>query len=71
MSKCINYSLLRQARRNQRLTLGKLAESLGIDTSTAWRIENGKLRMTANMLFRWLEVCCATVDEVTTTERSV
>jgi len=65
MARTINYSLLRQARRNHRLTLRMLAEELGIDKSTAWRLENGKLRMTADMLFRWLEVCGASIESVT------
>jgi len=71
MARVINYSLLRQARRNRRLTLRRLAEELGIDKSTAWRLENGKLRMTANMLFRWLEVCGASIESVTSEERGI
>jgi len=69
MARTLNYSLLRQARRNRRLTLRQLANSLAIDKSTAWRLENGKLRMTADMLFRWLEVCGASIDSVTSEER--
>ena len=69
MARTLNYSLLRKARRNRRLTLRRLADELGIDKSTAWRLENGKLRMTADMLFRWLEVCGASIDSVTSEER--
>ena len=69
MARTLNYSLLRQARRNRRLTLRRLADELGIDKSTAWRLENGKLRMTVDMLFRWLEVCEASVESVTSEER--
>ena len=69
MARTLNYSLLRQARLNRRLTLRRLGEELGINKSTAWRLENGKLRMTANMLFRWLEVCGASIESVTSEER--
>jgi len=69
MARTLNYSLLRKARRNRRLTLRRLGEELGIDKSTAWRLENGKLRMTADMLFRWLEIREASVESVTSEER--
>jgi len=60
----LSISLLRQARRNRRLTLQKVADYLGISESTMWRYENGKIPIMADRLFQLLQLYGCSVTDV-------
>lgn len=61
----LSNSLLRQARRNRRLTLKQVADSVGISDSTMWKYENGQLPLTVDRLFQLLNLYrCSIVDVI-------
>lgn len=61
----LSNSLLRQARRNRRLTLKQVADSVGISNSTMWKYENGQLPLTVDRLFQLLNLYrCSIVDVI-------
>lgn len=61
----LSNSLLRQARRNRRLTLKQVADSVGISDSTMWKYENGQLPLTVDRLFQLLKLYrCSIVDVI-------
>lgn len=60
----LSISLLRQARRNHRLTLQEVADYLGISESTMWKYENGKLPLTTERLFKILSLYKCSVTDV-------
>lgn len=60
----LSISLLRQARRNRRLTLQQVADHLGITESTLWRYENGKLSLTTERLFQLLRLYGCSITDV-------
>ncbi|MBR4383594.1 MAG: helix-turn-helix transcriptional regulator, partial [Selenomonadaceae bacterium] len=59
----LSNSLLRQARRNRRLTLKQVADSVGISDSTMWKYENGQLPLTVERLLQILNLYrCSIAD---------
>lgn len=60
----LSISLLRQARRNRRLTLQQVADYLGISESTMWRYENAKLSLTTERLFQLLRLYGCSITDV-------
>lgn len=61
----LSNSLLRQARRNRRLTLHQVAVAVGISNSTMWKYENGQLPLTVDRLFQLLNLYrCSIVDVI-------
>ena len=60
----LSNSLLRQARRNRRLTLKQVADSVGISDSTMWKYENGQLPLTVDRLFQLLKLYCCSITDV-------
>ncbi len=60
----LSISLLRQARRNRRLTLQEVADSIGITESTMWKYENGKLPLTVGRLMELLKLYRCPVTDV-------
>ena len=60
----LSISLLRQARRNRRLTLRQVADCIGISESTMWKYENGKLSLTTDRLFQLLKLYNCSVTDV-------
>lgn len=61
----LSFSLLRHARRNRRLTLHQVADSVGISDSTMWKYENGQLPLTVERLFQLLNLYrCSIVDVI-------
>ena len=61
----LSNSLLQQARRNRRLTLKQVADSVGISDSTMWKYENGQLPLTVDRLFQLLNLYrCSIVDVI-------
>ena len=61
----LSNSLLRQVRRNRRLTLKQVADSVGISDSTMWKYENGQLPLTVDRLFQLLNLYrCSIVDVI-------
>lgn len=60
----LSISLLRQARRNRRLTLQKVANFIGITESTLWRYENGKIPITTERLFQLLKLYDCSITNV-------
>lgn len=60
----LSISLLRQARRNRRLTLQQVADYLGITESTIWRYENSRLPLTTDRLFQLLQLYGCSVTDV-------
>lgn len=57
-------SLLRQARRNRRLTLHQVADSVGISDSTMWKYENGQLPLTVERLLQILNLYRCSIADV-------
>lgn len=60
----LSNSLLRQARRNRRLTLKQVADSVGISDSTMWKYENGQLPLTVERLFQLLNLYRCSITDV-------
>ena len=60
----LSNSLLRQARRNRRLTLKQVADSIGISDSTMWKYENGQLPLTVDRLFQLLKLYRCSITNV-------
>ena len=60
----LSNSLLRQARRNRRLTLKQVADSVGISDSTMWKYENGQLPLTVDRLFQLLKLYRCSITNV-------
>ena len=60
----LSISLLRQARRNRRLTLQQVASQIGITQSTLWRLENGKIPLTTKRLFQLLRLYNCSITAV-------
>ncbi len=60
----LSNSLLRQARRNRRLTLKQVADSVGISDSTMWKYENGQLPLTVDRLFQLLKLYRCSITDV-------
>ena len=60
----LSNSLLRQARRNRRLTLKQVADSVGISDSTMWKYENGQLPLTVDLLFQLLKLYRCSITDV-------
>ena len=60
----LSISLLRQARRNRRLTLQQVANFIGISESTLWRYENGKIPLTIDRLFQLLRLYRCFITDV-------
>lgn len=61
----LSISLLRQARRNRRLTLHNVANAIGIADSTMWKYENEQLPLTVERLFQLLNLYhCSIVDVI-------
>lgn len=59
----LSISLLRQARRNRRLTLQEVADSIGVTESTMWKYENQKLPLTVERLMELLKLYrCSVLD---------
>ena len=52
----INLNWLRRARRQRHLTVDRVAELVGRDRTTIWRLENGSTPLTVDMLFRLLDI---------------
>lgn len=65
----LSISLLRQARRNRRLTLHQVADAVGISNSTMWKYENGQLPLNVDRLFQILNLYrCSIVDVIVEVE---
>ena len=65
MAEAISLSLLRQARRNRRLTLQQVAEEIGVTEGTMWKYENNKLPLTVSCLMALLNIYrCSIVDVI-------
>ena len=60
----LSNSLLRQARRNRRLTLKQVANFIGMSESTLWRYENGKIPITTDRLFQLLNLYGCSITDV-------
>lgn len=60
----LSISLLRQARRNRRLTLQQVAKQIGVTDSTMWKYENGKIPLTTEQLFQLLNFYGCSVENV-------
>ena len=60
----LSNSLLRQARRNRRLTLHQVADAVGISDSTMWKYENGQLPLTVERLFQLLNLYRCSITDV-------
>lgn len=60
----LSISLLRQARRNRRLTLQEVADHIGISESTMWKYENGRLPLTTDRLFEILSLYKCSVTDI-------
>lgn len=60
----LSNSLLRQARRNRRLTLKQVADSVGISDSTMWKYENGQLPLTVDRLFQLLKLYRYSITDI-------
>ena len=64
MAEAISLSLLRQARRNRRLTLQQVAEEIGVTEGTMWKYENQKIPLTVERLFELLNLYHVSVVDV-------
>lgn len=62
----LSFSLLRQARRNRRLTLQQVADCIGVTESTMWKYENGKLPLTTERLFQIINLYDCSITDVIT-----
>ncbi len=62
----LSISLLRQARRNRRLTLNQVANFIGVTESTMWKYENGKLPLTTQRLFQLIKLYDCSITDVIT-----
>lgn len=62
--KNLSHSLLRQARRNCRLTLQEVADFIGVSEPTMWKYENGKLPITSRRLFQLLNLYNCSIENV-------
>ena len=60
----LNVSLLRQARRNRHLTLQQVANFIGMSESTLWQYENHKIAITADTLFKLLNLYSCSITDV-------
>lgn len=60
----LSLSLLRQARRNRRLTLHQVAVAVSISNSTMWKYENGQLPLTVDRLFQLLNLYRCSITDV-------
>lgn len=64
MAEAISLSLLRQARRNRRLTLQQVAEAICVTEGTMWKYENQKIPLTVDRLFELLNLYHVSVVDV-------
>ena len=64
MLEALNISLLRQARRNRRLTLQEVAEQIDVAKATMWKYENQKIPLTVDRLFELLNLYHVSVVDV-------
>lgn len=64
MSEALSISLLRQARRNRRLTLKEAAERIDVAEATMWKYENQKLPLTVDRLLELLNLYHVSVVDV-------
>lgn len=60
----LSISLLRQARRNRRLTLKEVANFIGVTESTMWKYENGNLPLTTQRLFQLINLYNCSIKEI-------
>lgn len=64
MTEVLNLGLLRQLRRNNRMSTEKVAEAIGKTKSAIWRYENGITDPTVGILLQMLSIYGASIWDI-------